>query len=161
MYIIILGTVYRGKLSLLRLIIKVIIHADAMYVSAYPHRTFPPISQYSVNVIRPELYHSDDDEEEEEEEEDDEEEEEEKNEDIDDNNNNNNNNNRGEWDHIDTGNKFNSFELRDVVAAWFDKAFFTAIIVEVDEVNEMFRLKFLDDDQEVDNYKACWMKHVQ
>ena len=53
------------------------------------------------------------------------------------------------------------FEHGDDVMAWFDNRYYLARIVEVDDTNKLFRLVFYDDDMEVDNYKAQWMKHVE
>ncbi len=136
-----LGTVYRGKLSFLRNVVKIIMHVDAMYLFSNPHREYRPISEFSVDVYRPIAC----------------------NDVVNDNNNDNNDENDGggDWDDIDTGNVFSSFDANDVVEAWFDDKFYTATIVEVDHANELFTLLFLDDQQEIDSYKACWMKHLQ
>jgi hypothetical protein len=135
--------VYRGKLAFLRAVIKVIMHADAMYLQANPHRNYPSISQYSVDVQRPIRAGNSNDVENIVEE------------------NIDRNENKGEWDDVDTGNVFASFELDDVVEAWYDDKFYSATIVEVDYANELFTLLFLDDNEEINSYKACWMKHLQ
>ena len=65
-----------------------------------------------------------------------------------------------DWDAVDTQNEFSAFEDGDDVMAWFDDRFYLAQIVEVDVQNELFTLLFYDDNMEVNNYKAQWMKHV-
>ena len=71
-----------------------------------------------------------------------------------------NNDNVGEWDQVDSGNVFKSFEMDDIVSAWFDDGWYTAQIIEVDNANQCFTLRFIDDQQETDNYQGRWMKHI-
>jgi hypothetical protein len=155
-----IGTVYRGKLSFLRHVIKIIIHADAMYLHSFPHREYPSIAVFSVNVVRPEfevarLIDNNRDGE------------------VAENNNDDSNNNRravndlrhsqvdARWAGINTGNSFGSFELHDTVMAWYDDAFYIATIVEIDNTNQLFTVHFIDDHLEVNSYEARWLKHLE
>lgn len=72
-----------------------------------------------------------------------------------------NNKNDGDWNSVDTGNLFSHFEMNDIVVGWYDDDYYTAKIVEVDSVNELFTLLFFDDGMEVDSYRAQWLKHIQ
>jgi len=64
------------------------------------------------------------------------------------------------WSNINTNNTFDSFELNDIVEAWYDDKYYTAQIIEKDHDDELFTLLFLDDYMEVDSYKAQWIKHL-
>jgi hypothetical protein len=163
-------TVYRGDITLLRHVVKIIIHASAIYLHAFPHRQYPPISQYSVDVVRPILYHDDgnDDHEDDEGDDDDDDDDEGGDDDnnVDDNDDdddvimNNEDDRHGEWDHVDTGYKFSAFQYDDLVMAWFDDNFYEGRIIEVDGAREMFTIQFILDNVETDSYKACWLKHM-
>jgi len=107
-----------------------------MYLSAFPHRTFERIDKLSIRIIRPDAL-------------------------IDDGGDDENGENNGEWDHINTENIFSSFELYDDVMAWYDDAFYLAVINEIDFNNESFTVTFYEDQMEVDSYKACWLNHLE
>ena len=62
---------------------------------------------------------------------------------------------------MNSGNSFECFELNDTVMGWYDDNYYTAKIIEVDDVNKLFTLLFFDDGMEVDSYKAQWLKHIQ
>lgn len=49
----------------------------------------------------------------------------------------------------------------DIVNAWYDDAFYIAIVIESDSVNQLFTLYFINDGMEVDSYKPCRMKHLE
>jgi hypothetical protein len=167
------GTVYRGEPSFLQSVVKLILHVDAWYLSISPHRLFISIRELSIDVVRPvrpvppvhdegdnnvvddNVVHEDDHAEMEQK--------------YDDENDNDARDNEriiaqngavGEWEHVDTGNTFESFEMDDIVSAWFDTKFCEARIVEVDNENKCFTLHFFEDDQETANYEGRWMKHV-
>jgi hypothetical protein len=126
-----------------------------MYLHVFPHREYPPISDFSVNVIRPETIANDNDD-------DDDENDDNKNGNEENNNNIADNNNAVDrrWRGIDTGNTFESFELYDIVMAWYDDAFYIATIMEIEKTNKLFTILFTDDNLEVNSYKACWLKHL-
>jgi len=172
--IFVIGTVFRGKPSFLTVVVKLIIHSDAIQMRISPHRFFKPIDRFSVEVVRPvrqrpEQQDNQGNEDEADEHENQafdggdewEEEEQKYQEDNDDEHEDaHNNDNVGEWDQVDSGNVFKSFEMDDIVSAWFDDGWYTAQIIEVDNANQCFTLRFIDDQQETDNYQGRWMKHI-
>jgi hypothetical protein len=151
-----LGTTYRGDISLLHHIVKIIIHCDAWYFHHFPHRTFTPISQLSIPFNRS---HEDDDEDDDDSDNADDDEDDDVS--MEDERADNNNRARGDWSHVDTGNSFSSFMILDMVMAWFDDKFYLGTICEIDVDNELFTIHFHDDDMEVDSYRACWLQHLE
>ena len=151
------GTVYRGKADFLEHVLRVIIHASAMYLVIKPHREFLPIWRHSVTVVRPEQPVEDD------EEAVDDEQQHDQQHDVQDVpvQRNEQEQDRGDWDDVDTGNVFGAFDVDDVCMAWFDDDFYIATIVEIDQNNEFYTVLFSDDQMEVREYYARWIKHLQ
>ena len=173
---------YRGEVDRLFLIVKIIAHVDAYYLSHSPHRTFDSINVVSIPVHRPAppppVAHAPaaanvvaiDDQLDDDIVEDDSSTDDDENDDdavLGDDSDDEDDDAviadaaHDDWESEDTGNTFASFEHGDDVMAWFDDRYYLARIVEVDDTNELFRLVFYDDNTEENDYKAQWMKHVE
>jgi hypothetical protein len=165
---------YRGDIDILSSIVKIIAHVDAYYLSHNPHRTFDSISDVSIPVHLPAFppvadhvnaanhdNNADDIIEDDSSSDDDDDDDDYVGSEDDDHDVVTGDAGRDDWGSEDTGNTFASFEHGDDVMAWFDDRYYLARIVEVDDTNELFRLVFYDDNMEVNDYKAQWMKHVE
>jgi len=158
----ILSGIFRGNVSdsetLLADAVKIITHVDAAFISLFPHRHFS--TEANIPFPRPVRVT------------------EKKNNKTNRSNSKrsrssnsssssrsssskkNNLKNVSEWDHVDTENIFSSFELNDHVMAWFDDDYYHAKITAVDKINRLFDVVFFEDQEEVTNYKAQWLKHL-